>query len=392
MKKKTTTKYIFIDTNLYRSLFLSDKLADEILPILKKLINDGYFILLPQQILDEINRNRFRKWSTRSSDTKKQSLDRVYGFLEGEYIQNLTGVKSLKKSLDREKNRIEKEEDKLAKRLISPTGKTAKIIRELTNLATPIPDSEQLTLATLQRFIKGNPPFDRGGDVTDKNCDRYIWESLLFHFRINQIRSPELLIFTKNVKEWCIEIGEEKRLHPLLVEEFKRELNGTVTWFPDMRSLPDISRAKKVTVGTEEKKISDKDVLHRIENLIADKLRHSNTWDSSDSIMSKALPYIKHFKYQTIKDILKAAQDNDFISAGPYNQVLNSSLAERFFSELLIRSLEIDMSLDVWKVFYVNMDEGQQERFVGIRRTLEDKNIKFSLDELKHFLPEDIPF
>ena len=52
-------KYIFIDTNLYKSVFLNIELRIKILSKLKKLSEGNYEILVPQQILDEINRNRY---------------------------------------------------------------------------------------------------------------------------------------------------------------------------------------------------------------------------------------------------------------------------------------------------------------------------------------------
>jgi hypothetical protein len=382
--------HIFIDTNIYRSLFISEKFAEEIMPILQKLTANGYIILMPQQVIDEINRNRFVKWADGNFSSKKKDCERLDDSLQKNDVQKLTGAKPLSSALKKEILRLDKENLRFINNLTSPDGKSAKLIQELLKIVTIIPDSDEIFFATQKRVIKGNPPFDKGSD--DKNADRYIWEAILSYFRSENFKKPKLLFFSKNTSDWCVKLGDQYIFHPFLSGEFKIMLHGTLSWFDDLQHLPEITVEEKKTVISEEVKIAETDKLKIIEQKIAEKLRNSNSWDQTDGIINLCLPYVDRFGTNTITEILKASRDNIDISAGPFNQVIDASLAPKFFARLYKRALEIGASLNEWKQFYIEMDEGQQEKYINLRKSLENKEVKFSMNELKYYLLEDIPF
>ncbi|MFA6159785.1 MAG: PIN domain-containing protein [Parcubacteria group bacterium] len=391
MLKKTVKKeYIFIDTNLYRDLLISETLAKEILPILKKLSEDIYIILIPQQVLDEINRNRYEAWTDGNFNFKRKHLEQLTEILQRKDIQELRGSKALLLSANKKIKKLDKDSSCLFKNLTSPNGKSAKIIKELLSFSTIISDSKEITEATESRIIKGNPPFDKGNDR--KNCDRYIWEALLSYFEIKKIKKPVLSIFTKNINDYCIRAGDKCVLNPFLADEFRKKFGGKLSWSDNLQALPSITPEEKKVVQEAERKIAEDDKLKLIEEKIVLSLRNSNSWDQTDSVMLKTIAYIPEFHLDTIINILHAANDNASISFGPYNQVIDASEAYMYFAKLYKRSQEIGVPLNEWKQFYVNMDENQQKRFIKLRKSLENKGQKFSLNELKYYMLEDLPF
>lgn len=386
-KNVKKVKYIFIDTNLYYGLFVSHELCKEVLPILEKLSkNENYKILFPQQILDEINRNRFTSW-LRPLGSK--ALVAVRDSIVGA-IANLRGAKGFLSSIENELKKRQKESAKRLKRLTSSTGDSSKLLNRLTELCVVIPDSEEAFAATKMRVAKGNPPDEKNN--VKKDCDRYIWELILHYFVSNNIDKPHLYIFTKNTGDWCVDIEEKKIFHPFLSAEFSKKCGGKIEWFDNLKNLPDTTASEKQAVQKEVAELRERDVLRELEEQIADKLRLSNTWANSDKIMRGADPYISQFSAKTIIDIIQAAKENAGISAGPYNQVLDASGASAFLTKVFDRSLEVGVPMSTWKQFYADMGEDEQKRFVHLRKKLEHKGVEFNFEELKHFLPEDIPF
>lgn len=379
-------KYIFIDTNLFHGLFISEELCKEVLQILEKLSKNDFKILLPQQVLDEINRNRFTAWLKPLGSAQ---LTRARDLIVGE-VAELRGAKQLVDAIEREITRKKKETSKRIKRLTTSRGHSSKTISRLIGICDIIPDSDVALSATRMRVAKGNPPFET--DEVKKDCDRYIWELLLEYFAKNNTKKPRLYFFTKNYKDWCIEIDEKKVFNPFLIDEFSKRFAGTMEWFDNLKFLPSTTPSEKQAVQKEVSQLDQNDTSRKVEATIADKLRYSNSWGDSDRIMDTAVPFIEKFSAKTIIEILKASRDNLKISAGPYNQVLGASRAAAFFDKLVRQSFNLNMPLSVWKEFYSELDENEQERFISIRRALEEKDTHFSIDEIKHLTSKDISF
>ncbi|MFA5355365.1 MAG: PIN domain-containing protein [Candidatus Paceibacterota bacterium] len=384
--KNKKIKYIFIDTNLFHGVFVSKDLCEEVLPILEKLSDNNYEILLPQQVIDEINRNRFTSWLKPLSINKFTNLrDIVLGDAEG-----LKGVKGLLGSIEQKVKSIQKENNRRVTRLTTIGGQSSKTINRLVKICKIIPDSNNAMSATRMRVAKGNPPLET--DKVKKDCDRYIWELLLEYFSNNSIRKPYLYFFTKNYTDWCIDVSGKKVFNPFLTNEFAEKFSGNIKWFDNLKFLPNTTSSEMQAVQKEVKEFDQSTYLQRVESAIADKLRNSNTWADSDKIMKLTAPFIEKFSAKTIINILKAAKENLEISSGPFNQVLDASNAVNFFDKLFKRSLGLKMPLAIWKEFYCDLDENQQEKFINIRQALEKKGVQFNFSEIKYFTTKDIPF
>lgn len=389
-KVRNKNEYILLDTNMYHGFFIDEDFEKTILPIFEKINLAGYHFLMPQQIIDEINRNRYSNWAKYKNEGVIKSLESIKSYVENDAIKDLSNTSKLIKQINIKIDKLRKEDLKFYKTITS--SKAEKIIGSLLKISILIPDSTKIAEAVNLRKIKGNPPLDKnGGD--DKSCDRYIWESILNYFTENNIRMPKLFLFTKNHTDWCIKTNESKNLlNPFLVDEFKTKFKGYLTWSDDLKDLPKISEKDKKDVEKIETELKERELLEKIQAIIADKLKTSGSWGNTDSLIIKIQPYIKSFNSDTISEILKASIENQDYSLGPYNQVLDASKAESLFVPLYNRSKEIAFPLKEWKVFYLSLDENQQKRFYNIRKDLEKNGIDFDLLELKFIHSDDVPF
>lgn len=389
-KSRNKKEYILLDTNMYYGFFVDEDFEKTILPIFQKISSAGYRFLMPQQIVDEINRNRYSSWAKYKNEGLIKSLESIKSYIEKDEIKDLTNTSRLIKQINTKIDKLRKEDLRLYKTITS--SKAEKIIDSLLKISILIPDSLKIVEAVNLRKIKGNPPLDKNSGE-DKSCDRYIWESVLTYFTDSNIRRPKLFLFTKNHTDWCIKTNESKHsLNPFLVDEFKNKFNGYLTWSDDLKDLPKISEKDKKDVEKIEAELKEREILEKIQSVIADKLKTSNSWGNTDNIIIKIQPYIKNFSSNTISEILKASIENQDYSIGPYNQVLDASKAGLLFVTLYNRSKEISFPLQEWKVFYLSLDEDQQKRFYNIREDLEKNGIGFELNELKFIHPNDIPF
>ena len=78
-------KYIFIDTNQYRHIFSKNEgFSDEIKNLLDKLINQNHIkIILPQQVKDEVERNRFENWYNDELSDNNKKIQKINSDLKG---------------------------------------------------------------------------------------------------------------------------------------------------------------------------------------------------------------------------------------------------------------------------------------------------------------------
>lgn len=389
-KSRSKNEYILLDTNMYYGFFVDEDFEKTILPIFQKISSAGYRFLMPQQIVDEINRNRYSSWAKYKNEGLVKGLELIKSYVEKDEIKDLSNTPKLIKQINTKIDKLKKEGLKFYK--IITSSKAEKIINSLLEISILIPDNVTIAEAVNLRKIKGNPPLDKNASE-DKSCDRYIWESVLNYFVDSNTRRPKLFLFTKNYNDWCIKTNESKHLlNPFLVDEFKNKFNGYLTWSDDLKDLPKISEKDKKDVEKIEAELKEREILEKIQSVIADKLRTSNSWGNTDNIIIKIQPYIKNFSSNTISEILKASIENQDYSLGPYNQVLDASKAGLLFVALYNRSKEIDFPFQEWRVFYLSLDEDQQKRFYNIKEDLEKNGISFELDELKFIHPNDIPF
>src|SRR3989344_1507679 len=131
-------KYIFIDTNLYKSVFLNIELRIKILSKLKKLSEGNYEILVPQQILDEINRNRYSHWFEKKNTNKIRSLNTLKESLSTKNEFSSLNTPLLIKQIEKVIKKLEKEDFDSQKKITSI--KTNDFLKDLAAISIIIPD------------------------------------------------------------------------------------------------------------------------------------------------------------------------------------------------------------------------------------------------------------
>jgi hypothetical protein len=251
---------------MYYGFFVDEDFEKTILPIFQKISSAGYRFLMPQQIVDEINRNRYSSWAKYKNEGLIKSLESIKSYIEKDEIKDLTNTSRLIKQINTKIDKLRKEDLRLYKTITS--SKAEKIIDSLLKISILIPDSLKIVEAVNLRKIKGNPPLDKNSGE-DKSCDRYIWESVLTYFTDSNIRRPKLFLFTKNHTDWCIKTNESKHsLNPFLVDEFKNKFNGYLTWSDDLKDLPKISEKDKKDVEKIEAELKEREILEK--NSISD--------------------------------------------------------------------------------------------------------------------------
>ena len=129
-------KYIFIDTNQYRHLFSKNEgFSDEIKILLDKLINQEHVkLLLPKQVRDEVERNRFENWYNdeirgNNKDTEKIKSD-IKTF-EASLAIYPTQLQKIRKKLNKDLVISEKEAKNIKKRYRELKSKANQKLKKL---------------------------------------------------------------------------------------------------------------------------------------------------------------------------------------------------------------------------------------------------------------------
>ena len=67
-------KYLFIDTNIYKYLFSDNTtFSDDVVVLVKKLIdNEKLILILPTQVIDEVERNHLESWCVSECEDKEK--------------------------------------------------------------------------------------------------------------------------------------------------------------------------------------------------------------------------------------------------------------------------------------------------------------------------------
>ena len=394
MPKTPPKKYIFIDTNIYRSLFSeSEEFSDEFLQLIDKLITmAGITLLMPQQVKDEVERNYLGDWFIENQNSLKnkiQGLDDKINKLDLAYSQySKKALNQIKKDIQREKKDILKRIDIAKKQFLSPKSGSRVKFNTLLKKATFINETNEIRQAAFFRREKGNPPKDKESKLGDK----IIWESLLSHMVDSNEGIPMLIFVARDRVAWKSETSDIVEFNVWLQKEFKTKTKGKVVLVEKLSQIPGLTVPEQQKIKDEEEKEFQRNLTLRLKTSIPERIKTVNSFAGADSLMNAILSRIDYIDSEGVEQILKASLENNDYSAGPYNQVTSASYARNFFTKLLEKSIAIGCDLKVWKDFYLLLGEDDQERFYQLRKKLEEKGVVFDLMEIKYIHPDDIPF
>lgn len=191
-------KYICIDSNIFRHLFSRSKdFSDEIESLLVRLIdNKKVGLLLPLQIKQEVERNRFGDWYKTDAgvfDSKVAEKDQEIASLEKKYSK-YGEIEALVARLKNEKQPILKQKDEVREKYFSPQSPGNMFLQEVLRRATNIAETREIQILAWARKEKRNPP----RDSEEHYGDDIIWESLLSYFHDKCQKGTDSLILVSN--------------------------------------------------------------------------------------------------------------------------------------------------------------------------------------------------
>lgn len=208
---------LFIDTNVFLSFFIfsTDHLGK--LENLKELIKKKEILLfLPDQVVDEFNRNREAKLKTAIDHLEKL----VPKLQTPAFCRDFQEMKEIQKHVEEIRKFIDSLVAVLKKQINSRTLQADKLISEIFSLGMRISIPVALLDASRGRFDRGNPPGKDGsyGDAIN-------WETLLA-----VCPQKEDLYFVGGDKDFR-SILNSAEFSPFLTEEWQRKKESKVLYY-----------------------------------------------------------------------------------------------------------------------------------------------------------------
>ena len=216
-------KYIFIDTNQYRHLFSKNEgFSDQISALIDRLIDRKKIkLLLPQQVRDEVERNRFEKWYKQEIDASKNKINNLKTEMEKrekDLVIFPKELKSIGKKLQKKIVDEEKELIDIKKRYRNLKSKANQKLKSLFDRAEDIKESDKIVSSADLRFKKGNPP-------SDNNLgDALIWESIIEYLSDNAEKGSSLIFVGRDGDAWGYD-----DFNPWLARELKEKTKAIIS-------------------------------------------------------------------------------------------------------------------------------------------------------------------
>lgn len=273
-------KNLFIDSNIWLSLyhFTNDDL--EQFSKLQKLNGIDIKLLIPQQVYDEVNRNRERKLKEALKLFEITSVKFPVFCKEYEEYNNFTN--DYKDLVHRHKEWKEKINRDIQNKNL-PADKT---IHSFFN-STELLECDSIIEKAYMRYRIGNPP---GKD--NKYGVAVNWKCLL-----NTITNGEDLYFISSDKDYRSEIFEDN-MNPFLENEWKNKKKSNIYFYKNLVSFLN-EHVKDIKLRTEQEK---QDLIVR--------LNKSYNFERTHGIIAMLNKYTGWTELQ-IEEICQAAENND---------------------------------------------------------------------------------
>ena len=274
-------KNLFIDTNIWLSLyhFTKDDLSQ--FEKLKDCIGTSINLFIPRQIYDEIIRNRENKIKTAMKEFVVK-VPAYPAFAKG-YEEFACFNEDMRDIESRYKKWLKKIEDDVANENL-PADKT---IAEFFNEEDMISCDEFIDLA-YNRYRIGNPP---GKD--NKYGDAINWETLLKFVPNNED------IFIVSADKDYRSVIDDKRVNPFLEKEWERRKHGKIKFYTH---LVDFLNEHDIVLETENEK-----------QKLIEKLKESSSFQSTHGIIAMLNKYSGWTEVQ-IEELCKCAEENSQVS------------------------------------------------------------------------------
>lgn len=281
---KKTIKNLFIDANIWLSLFHYANDDLEQFGKLRALVGTDIRLFVPEQIYNEVYRNRENKIKDALDQFEKFNL-RFPAFFKNydEYEEFFKKYTELKTAHTEWLRKVKKD--------IADQNSPADIaLKEFFEGIEFVPASPELVQRAVLRFNIGNPP---GKDR--KYGDAINWETLL-----ESVPDGEDLFFISADKDYA-SIFDDKQFHPFLAQECEKKKSSQIIFFKSLG---------------EFLKKHFKDIALRVENEkdeLIEKLACSRSFATTHAVI-KELSAFSDWSVRQIQDMCSAAVNNHQIS------------------------------------------------------------------------------
>ncbi len=308
MSKKV--KNLFIDANIWLSLFHYTNDDLEQFMKLKELLGTEIKIFVPEQIYNEVYRNRENKI--------KDALDRFEKFSLSfpVFIKNYEEYDDFYELYSKLKSRHKDWIKKVKKDIVEQSSPADLVLKDFFGSIELIPSIEGIVNRAVLRFDVGNPP---GKDR--KYGDAINWETLL-----ESVPNGEDLFFVSADKDYA-SVYDDNSFHPFLLQEWKNKKNSNLVFFKSLNEF-----LKKHVKDIELKAASEKEEL-------IEELSTSGCFTTTHRVIKELSTY-SDWTEEQVHDMCIAAINNNQI-----NWILSDSDVYEFYSGLL-SAKSIDESED----------------------------------------------
>ena len=210
-------KNLFIDANVWLSLFHFSNDDLEQFRNLQTLIGTDIILYIPEQISHEVYRNRENRIKDALDKFEKFSLQ--FPAFSKSYPEYETFAKDYGSLKTRHKEWLQK----LKADIVEQTLSADIVIREFFASIDFIPTTDDIIQRAVIRYNIGNPP---GKD--NKYGDAINWETLL-----SAVPDGEDLFFISNDNDYS-SVLDVKRFHPFLMDEWVKKKNSRIIYFKSL--------------------------------------------------------------------------------------------------------------------------------------------------------------
>ena len=289
-------KYIFIDSNIYRNIFASEEsFSQDITDLIIKLINnDETKLLLPSQVKDEVERNRFNKWFNQEKSGLKSKITNLEQSLEKfkKGYSKYSGAEKIEKAIKNEIKQLKREEENIPKKFLDKKSKSNQHLKTIFGHAELVNETEKILKNAQNRKNKGNPPNDKENSFGD--C--IIWESLLSFFQKN--KKSELLFISNDKKAW----GDDQ-INPWLLDEWHGIVgNRKITLVYNISEIPSLTKPEREKIEIMEKEEQKKELIASFVN--------SGSWNRAGLNAQNLRLVASLLNFDEILEVIKACIEN----------------------------------------------------------------------------------
>lgn len=247
-------KYIFIDTNTYRHIFSDNEgFSDDIKNILTSLIENQHIkLLLPQQVKDEVERDRYEQWYLNENNTIEKKIEKnnkEIEVLKEKLNSHEKELHSICKRIEGDNKRLLKQKDTIRIRFRSTRSKANQKLKEIFSKAELIEETPEIIDCARLRLEKGNPPKD------NKLGDALIWESLI-HFLKKDKAKSDLIFIARDNNAW----GKDG-FNPWLKKDLQDTTNTKIIFTDALSDIEDLTKKEREQIKQTEKEEQKKNAL-----------------------------------------------------------------------------------------------------------------------------------